>query len=128
MIRVGASIWPSTALASWARDQQTPLLYGSDVDQKVGKAYGAVSGKLDDRSLFVDSHGATLSRLVRPVSLSAGYLRAEDERTETLHTFALHRITAAVTRDAVDELGLAPGVPATAAVKATSVMVDRRDE
>jgi predicted DNA-binding transcriptional regulator YafY len=45
---------------------------------------------------YVDAHGATLSRLVRPVSLSAGYLRAEDERTETLHTFALHRITAAV--------------------------------
>jgi molybdopterin-binding protein len=36
-----------------------------------------------------------------------------------------HRITAAVTRDAVDELGLAPGVPATAAVKATSVMIER---
>jgi molybdopterin-binding protein len=36
-----------------------------------------------------------------------------------------HRITAAVTRDSVDELGLAPGVPATATVKATSVMVDR---
>jgi molybdopterin-binding protein len=36
-----------------------------------------------------------------------------------------HRITAAVTRDAVEELGLAPGVPATAAVKATSVMVER---
>jgi molybdopterin-binding protein len=35
------------------------------------------------------------------------------------------RITAAVTRDAVDELGLAPGVAATAAVKATSVMVER---
>ena len=45
---------------------------------------------------YVDAHGATLSRLVRPVSLSAGYLRAEDDRTETLHTFALHRITAAV--------------------------------
>ncbi|MCA2214522.1 helicase-associated domain-containing protein [Jidongwangia harbinensis] len=45
---------------------------------------------------YVDSHGSTLSRLVRPVSLSAGFLRAEDERTETLHTFALHRITAAV--------------------------------
>jgi molybdopterin-binding protein len=37
-----------------------------------------------------------------------------------------HRITAAITRDAVEELGLAPGVPATAAVKATSVMVERR--
>jgi molybdopterin-binding protein len=35
-----------------------------------------------------------------------------------------HLITAAVTRDAVEELGLAPGVPATATVKATSVMVD----
>jgi molybdopterin-binding protein len=34
-------------------------------------------------------------------------------------------VTAAVTRDAVDELRLAPGVEATAAVKATSVMIDR---
>jgi molybdopterin-binding protein len=36
-----------------------------------------------------------------------------------------HLLTAAITRDAVEELGLAPGVAATAAVKATSVMVDR---
>ena len=36
-----------------------------------------------------------------------------------------HLITAAITRDAVEELGLAPGVPATATVKATSVMVER---
>ena len=35
------------------------------------------------------------------------------------------RITAAVTRDAVEELGLAEGVEATATVKATSVMVQR---
>ena len=34
-------------------------------------------------------------------------------------------VTAAVTRDSVEELGLAPGVKATAAVKATSVMVSR---
>jgi hypothetical protein len=45
---------------------------------------------------YVDSHGGTAARLVRPVSIGAGYLRAEDERTATLHTFALHRITAAV--------------------------------
>lgn len=45
---------------------------------------------------YVDAHGATASRLVRPVSIGAGYLRAEDERTEMLHTFALHRITAAI--------------------------------
>jgi len=39
-----------------------------------------------------------------------------------------HLVTAAVTRDAVEELGLAPGVRATAAVKATSVMIERRAE
>src|SRR5215218_670340 len=37
-------------------------------------------------------------------------------------------VTAAVTRDAVEELGLAPGVRATAAVKATAVMVERTAE
>ena len=36
------------------------------------------------------------------------------------------RLSSVVTRDAVEELGLAEGVPAVAAVKATSVMVDRR--
>ena len=34
-----------------------------------------------------------------------------------------HLVTAAITRDSVEELGLAPGVPAVATVKATSVMV-----
>ena len=35
------------------------------------------------------------------------------------------RVVAIVTRDAVEELGLEPGSPATAIVKATSVMVER---
>ena len=36
-----------------------------------------------------------------------------------------HRITAAITRDAVEELGLVKGAKATATVKATSVMVEK---
>ena len=36
-----------------------------------------------------------------------------------------HRITAAITRDAVEELGLVEGARATATVKATSVMIER---
>lgn len=36
-----------------------------------------------------------------------------------------HRVTAAITRDSVEELGLVEGVDATALVKATSVMVQR---
>ena len=35
------------------------------------------------------------------------------------------RVVAIVTRDAVEELGLEPGSPATAVVKSTSVMVER---
>jgi molybdopterin-binding protein len=35
------------------------------------------------------------------------------------------RVAAAITRDAVEELGLAPGVAAVATIKATSVMVSR---
>ena len=34
------------------------------------------------------------------------------------------RVVAIVTRDAVEELGLVPGAPATAVIKATSVMVE----
>jgi molybdopterin-binding protein len=36
-----------------------------------------------------------------------------------------HRVTAAITRDAIEELGLVEGGAATATVKATSVMVER---
>ncbi len=39
-----------------------------------------------------------------------------------------HRITAAITRDAVEELGIVEGTPATATVKATSVMIERGAE
>jgi predicted DNA-binding transcriptional regulator YafY len=44
---------------------------------------------------YVDAHGGTATRIVRPVSVGAGYLRAEDERADVMHTFALHRITSA---------------------------------
>lgn len=37
-----------------------------------------------------------------------------------------HTVVAAVTRDAVDDLGLKPGDPVDAVVKATDVMVGRR--
>jgi molybdopterin-binding protein len=38
-----------------------------------------------------------------------------------------HRILSLLTREAVDELGLRPGMPATAAVKATNVSIELRD-
>jgi molybdopterin-binding protein len=36
-------------------------------------------------------------------------------------------LAAAITRDAVEELALAPGVPVVATIKATSVMVSREE-
>ncbi|WP_089154473.1 helicase-associated domain-containing protein [Micromonospora sp. NBS 11-29] len=68
-----------------------------------GDALAVLQQAVRDKALvwvgYVDAHGATASRLVRPVSIGAGYLRAEDDRTEMLHTFALHRITAAVLQE-----------------------------
>src|SRR5919199_3560137 len=42
-----------------------------------------------------------------------------------LETTVPARVVAVITREAAEELGLAPGLPATALVKATSVMVER---
>jgi predicted DNA-binding transcriptional regulator YafY len=75
---------------------------GTVTAQAHTEAMAVLQQAVRDRALvwvrYLDAHGASTTRLVRPVSIGAGYLRAEDERTDTLHTFALHRITAA-TRD-----------------------------
>ena len=64
VVVLGVSVDPDTTLASWARDQQTPVLYASDPGQQVGKLYGAISGKVDDRSLFViDPTGRIVKRM-----------------------------------------------------------------
>lgn len=44
---------------------------------------------------YVDAHGGVSARVLRPVSLGGGYLRAEDDRSETEHRIALHRIVSA---------------------------------
>jgi len=76
---------------------------GPGAAQAHRQALAVLQQALRDRALvwvgYVDAHGTTASRLVRPVSIGGGYLRAEDERTQMLHTFALHRVTAAVLDD-----------------------------
>ena len=65
VVVLGVSADADTTLASWARDQQTPVLYGSDPDQRVGKLYGAISGRTDNRSLFViDPTGHIVKRML----------------------------------------------------------------
>src|SRR5689334_14935623 len=52
---IGISVDPDTALASWARDEQFPILYASDSGGDVGRKYGArlEQYNLDARSVFV---------------------------------------------------------------------------
>ena len=55
VVVLGISVDPDTTLASWARDQETPVLYASDPGGTVGKLYGSNDPKsgLDTRALFV---------------------------------------------------------------------------
>jgi molybdopterin-binding protein len=67
-------------------------------------------------------HGSARNRFpgtVRDVKVDGLLAQVEILVTEPV------RVVAIVTRDAVEELGLKPGSPATAVVKSTSVMVDR---
>src|SRR3954469_2731884 len=65
VVVLGVSVDPDTALASWARDLQTPILFASDVGQTVGKRYGSTRGGLDSRNIFVvDSSGLIAHRMI----------------------------------------------------------------
>ncbi|HEX2895480.1 MAG TPA: helicase-associated domain-containing protein [Marmoricola sp.] len=44
---------------------------------------------------YLDNHGSTTERIVRPVEVGGGQLSAYDERTDEVRTFAIHRITQA---------------------------------
>jgi hypothetical protein len=89
---------PATVRAGGGQSGPAPVAV-----QAHGQAMAVLQQAIRDKARvwvgYVDAHGSNMSRLVRPVSLSAGYLRAEDDRAETLHTFALHRITAAIPED-----------------------------
>ena len=58
--------------------------------------------------------------IVREVKVEGLLAQVEIDVTEPA------RVVAIITRDAAEELGLAPGTPASAVVKATSVMVELR--
>ncbi|MBL8960149.1 MAG: redoxin domain-containing protein [Gemmatimonadetes bacterium] len=52
---IGISLDADTALYSWARDADFPMVFASDIGGKVGTAYGAFDAarNTDNRSLYV---------------------------------------------------------------------------
>ena len=82
VVVLAVSVDADTALASWARDLQTPILFASDVGQTVGKLYGSTRGGLDNRNLFViDPTGRIAHRMLPFNELSAA---AYDELAEAV--------------------------------------------
>ncbi len=58
------------ALASWARDDELPFLFGSDEGARVGRRYGAFierpAGALDNRTLFVVDPDGRITYVAAP--------------------------------------------------------------
>src|SRR2546423_8310954 len=65
---IGISADPYTALASWARDEDFPVVFASDPGGKVGRLSGAFDpkSKLDNRWLFVVRPDARVAYVTKP--------------------------------------------------------------
>jgi peroxiredoxin Q/BCP len=68
VVVLGISVDPDTALASWARDEDFPVLFASDPGSKVGQLYGAYDTKykVDNRSLFVVRPDGRIAYVTKP--------------------------------------------------------------
>ena len=66
VVVLAVSVDPDTALASWARDLETPVLFASDVGQNVGRRYGSIRGGVDNRNLFVIDPSGRIAHRMTP--------------------------------------------------------------
>ncbi len=74
VVAIAVSVDSDTTLASWARELRTPILFGSDPDQTVGKRYGAAMAtrKFNARHVYViGPDGRIAHRMVPFNELSA---------------------------------------------------------
>ncbi|HZE42027.1 MAG TPA: helicase-associated domain-containing protein, partial [Stackebrandtia sp.] len=84
---------PLAALVETVRAAPIPATIGGAGAQAAAET---LRDAVPDRALvwveYVDGRGDQVRRLLRPVSLGSGFLRAEDKRTDMLHTIALSTI------------------------------------
>jgi peroxiredoxin Q/BCP len=68
VVVIGISVDPDTALASWARDEDFPVLFASDPGGTVGQQYAAydAKNKTDNRSLFVVRPDGRIAYVTKP--------------------------------------------------------------
>src|SRR6476469_2088948 len=70
---ISISVDPDTALVSWARDEQFPMLFASDIGGKAGSLYATydTARKFDSRTLFVVDSAGRIAYIPRPFSVPA---------------------------------------------------------
>ena len=68
VVVMGISVDADTTLASWAREEDFPILFASDPGGKVGQLYGAfdAKNKVDNRSLFVVGPDGRVAYVTKP--------------------------------------------------------------
>ena len=68
VVVIGISADADTTLASWARDEQFPMLFASDAGGKVGAMYDTFDTKRnqDTRTLFVIDPEGKVAHIMRP--------------------------------------------------------------
>ena len=70
VVLIAVSTDSPEALASWARDDEFPFLFGSDEGAAVGRQYGSFierpNGALDNRTLFVIDPEGRIAHVAAP--------------------------------------------------------------
>ncbi|HJU66191.1 MAG TPA: redoxin domain-containing protein [Gemmatimonadaceae bacterium] len=68
---IGISVDPDTTLASWAREENFPMLFASDTGGTVGRMYFSYDEKrkTDTRTLFVVAPDGKISYIARPFNV-----------------------------------------------------------
>ena len=68
VVVIGISVDADTTLASWAREEDFPVVFASDPGGKVGQLYAAfdAKNKLDNRSLFVVRPDGRIAYVTKP--------------------------------------------------------------
>jgi peroxiredoxin Q/BCP len=71
VVVVGISVDPDTALASWAKEKDFPVVFASDADGRVGRLFGAYDAerKMDNRTLYVIAPDGRVAYIARPFNL-----------------------------------------------------------
>ena len=92
VVVIGISTDADTTQANWAHDSGFPVVFASDPDQAVAKAYGSADGKADTRNVFVvGPDGKITARIMKFNVLSAdAYAELAKAVTATLPAGSSH--------------------------------------